>query len=184
MESVASALIVPVPVAEPIIAPWRRLFDPASNQGVPAHVTLLYPFLPPAEIDEGVLARLAEITRRFEPFPFTLTQTERYPGLLVLPPEPAAPFLALREALIEAWPAIVPYEGRYGLRPPMHVTVAWSEAFKAGGCPDFAPIERALAPMLPVSGRATEVTLEIKRGERWSQDLRLPLGQSDSHQEV
>ena len=31
---------------------------------------------------------------------------------------------------------------------------------------------------------ATEVTLEIKRGERWSQDLRLPLGQSDSHQEV
>lgn len=171
----ASALIVPVPAAEAVIAPYRRQFDPSAGQGVPAHVTLLYPFLAPDTLDDRALAILAEIAASTEPFSFELRRAERYPGLLVLPPEPDQGFAALRERLIGAWPQIVPYEGRYGLRPPPHVTVAWSDAFKPGGCPDFAPIEADLAPRLPIRDRATELLLEVRRDDRWSVLARFPL---------
>lgn len=163
-----TALIVPVPQAEPLIAPWRRSYDPSANQGVPAHVTLLYPFLDPAQTEDLTLARIARIAAETAPFSFTLRQTERYPGLLVLPPEPSTGFLALRDRLQADWPEIVPYGGRYGPRPPAHVTVAWSDQHKPGGCPDFAPIEAALAPALPIDGVATEILLEARHEDRWS----------------
>lgn len=44
-----SSLIVPIPAAMPIIEPWRERLDPYSAYGMPAHVTVLYPFLPPSE---------------------------------------------------------------------------------------------------------------------------------------
>ena len=164
----ASALIVPVPVAEPLIAPWRTSYDPSANQGVPAHITLLYPFVEPDLIDASVLERIDQIAAVTKPFRFRLNRTERYPALLVLPPEPATGFVELRERLLTAWPEIVPYGGRYGDRPPPHVTVAWSELHKPGGCPDFAPLEDALAAELPIGGGATEMTLLVRREDRWS----------------
>jgi hypothetical protein len=42
-----SALLIPVPAAEPTVQRWRERLDPACRLGVPAHVTLLYPFVAP-----------------------------------------------------------------------------------------------------------------------------------------
>ena len=53
-----SALLVPVPAAEPAVAEHRARLDGSARDGVPAHLTVLYPFLPPALVDDVVLASL------------------------------------------------------------------------------------------------------------------------------
>ena len=50
-----TAIIVPVGAAEPIVGRWRTRFDPAAAAGVPAHVTIIYPFLPGHDIDDNVV---------------------------------------------------------------------------------------------------------------------------------
>jgi hypothetical protein len=41
-----SAIIIPIPEAEPIVGPLRLQYDGAARLGVPAHITVLYPFYP------------------------------------------------------------------------------------------------------------------------------------------
>ena len=43
-----TALICRVPEAERYIARYRDRYDPSARRNVPAHVTVLYPFVPPA----------------------------------------------------------------------------------------------------------------------------------------
>ena len=51
-----SALLLLVPVAEAAVGAQRARLDSSARDGVPAHVTVLYPFLPPAEIGPGPVA--------------------------------------------------------------------------------------------------------------------------------
>ena len=48
-----SALLIPVPAAEPAVRAWRGQFDPSAAAGVPAHITLLVPFMPREDIADG-----------------------------------------------------------------------------------------------------------------------------------
>ena len=52
-----SALIVAVPEVEPLVGDWRSRYDNATL-GVPAHVTLLFPFVPAAQLDDVLLGEL------------------------------------------------------------------------------------------------------------------------------
>jgi hypothetical protein len=54
-----SAVLVPVPEAERVVSPHRSRLDRAAALGVPAHVTVLYPFMPPAAITPSVVEALA-----------------------------------------------------------------------------------------------------------------------------
>ena len=45
-----SALVILVPEAEPLVRPFRHRFDPSAALGVPAHITLLYPFIAPEQM--------------------------------------------------------------------------------------------------------------------------------------
>src|SRR5215831_5332630 len=88
-----TALIVPVPAAEPLVGPWRSRFDAAAVAGgVPAHVTVIYPFLDRGLLDDGVLGELAEVFARQRAFEARLARCGRFPGVLYLAPEPAALF--------------------------------------------------------------------------------------------
>src|SRR5262245_17605350 len=60
MEPTEPALIVAVPEAERAVARFRAALDLAAGWGVPAHVTVLYPFLPPQRINEDVLTTLSQ----------------------------------------------------------------------------------------------------------------------------
>jgi hypothetical protein len=53
-----SALIVEVPAAEPVVARHRERLDSSAPLGIPAHVTVLYPFMRPDAIGPPVLAGL------------------------------------------------------------------------------------------------------------------------------
>jgi hypothetical protein len=63
-----SALLLLVPAAEPVVGEHRARFDASARDGVPAHLTVLYPFLPPALIDDTVLASLIALFAGYPAF--------------------------------------------------------------------------------------------------------------------
>ena len=153
-----TALIIEVPEAEPAIGALRLDHDPSAAQGVPAHVTVLFPFASPADEDA-----VADLFARFRPFDFTLDRVERFEeGPVWLRPRPATPFVDLTAAVVQRWPDYPPYEGEHDEIIP-HVTVS------------MTPIDVEIA--LPIAAHAHEVTLiEQADGGRWSVVRRFPLG--------
>lgn len=158
MEPIDSALIVAVPEAEPAVAALRAAYDPAASWGVPAHVTVLYPFLPPQAIDAGVLAAVRAAVAAVPAFDVAFARTARFADpVLWLAPEPDAPFRALTAAVWARFPSTPPYGGRFDDVVP-HLTVT-------DGQP--APVMDAAAervrPFLPITARVRAVRLLVGR---------------------
>ncbi len=166
-----SGLLVPVPAAEPLVHEHRARWDPPASFGVPAHVTVLYPFVPPDQVDEQVLHDVAEALEDCSGFGFALTRVARFEGdVLYLAPEPPDPFVALTDAIAARFPAYLPYGGRFAEVVP-HLTVADT----AEGPP--ASLGSELAAGLPIAAVATEVWLmEEARDGTWSTRAAFPLG--------
>lgn len=125
-----SGIAVCVREAEPLVTNLRRRFDPTALLGVPAHVTLLIPFMSIEHIDDGVRTRLARVFARAAPFAFTLDRVGRWPEVVFLHPEPAAPFIRLTERLSTEFPGFKPYDGQFDSIVP-HLTVAHGPAADA-----------------------------------------------------
>jgi hypothetical protein len=149
-----SALLVLVPAAEPAVREHRARLDPSARDGVPAHLTVLYPFLPPALIDDAVLASLAALFAAVPAFAFTLDRVGWFGDDVVwLGPRDARPFRTLTTLAWEAFPSRAPYGGQYTDVIP-HLTVGHlgdPAALRAAG--------EAVRPYLPVEAGAAEVTL-------------------------
>ena len=91
-----SALIVTIPEAEEAVALHRAQFDEPAGFGIPAHVTVLSPFLPPAEVDAHVVGTLAAAISTIPRFNATFESTGWFgTNVLWLAPKPAAVFGAL-----------------------------------------------------------------------------------------
>ncbi len=65
-----TALIIAVPEAEPVVGEWRERYDNA-RLGVPAHVTLLFPFVALEKLDDALLAELRELFASQPAFSFS-----------------------------------------------------------------------------------------------------------------
>jgi hypothetical protein len=155
-----TALIVPVPEAEAQIGELRLAHDSSAARGVPAHVTILFPFLETGELDE---AAVADLIAEFPAFDFELDRVERFPdGTTWLRPSPSTPFVDLTAAVWQRWPERPPYEGAFDEVIP-HVTISET------------PIDVSL--QLPIAARAREVTLieEDESSGGWTARLHLPL---------
>jgi hypothetical protein len=152
--------MVPVPEAEPQIGELRLAHDPSAAHGVPAHVTILFPFLDPDALDE---AALADLISGFPAFDYELDRVERFPeGAVWLHPSPSVPFVDLTAAVFQRWPECPPYEGQFDEVIP-HVTISET------------PIDVQL--QLPIAARAREVMLveEDETSGHWIARLHLPL---------
>jgi 2'-5' RNA ligase len=161
-----TALIIAVPEAEPVVGEWRERYDNASL-GVPAHVTLLFPFVPSEQMDDALLAELSELIGSQLAFSFTLSRVERFPDVTWLAPEPAEPFRRLTELIFSRYPDYPPYEGVHDEIVP-HLTVA-DAAMRD-------QIDSALTPQLPIDAEAREVTLLVEdRSGNWRSSERFPL---------
>jgi hypothetical protein len=126
-----SAVLVPVLEADPLVGEWRARFDSAEN-GVPAHVTLLYPFAPADGLDPAEVGKVRSLL------------------------EPAAPFRALIDRLVERFPQYPPYGGAFG-EPVPHLTVGQSDD------PDVLDaIDAAVSRGLPVAATAREAVLMVE----------------------
>ena len=66
-----SALIVALPEAEQDVAQYREVLDSGAVLGVPAHVTILYPFMPAELVTDNVASDLSRLFLTVSPFDVT-----------------------------------------------------------------------------------------------------------------
>jgi 2'-5' RNA ligase len=124
MAASESAVIVPVPETEPAVRSFRAELDRAAAWGVPAHVTILHPFLPPDRIGPRELGRLREAVRTVPRFDVAFRRVEWFGDDVVwLSPEPGDGFRTLTAAVWSAFPDCPPYGGAFAEVVP-HLTVA------------------------------------------------------------
>jgi 2'-5' RNA ligase len=161
-----TAVVVPVPEAEPVVGRWRERYDPSAAAGMPAHVTALFPFV---EVDDAVVATLRSLCAALPPLDVEFRRCARFPGaVLYLDPEPAAGLRRLTEAIAARWPEAPPYEGRFADVVP-HLTVA-------SGVDDAVAdeIEAELSTRLPIRARLDAARVYEFDGARWRCIAALP----------
>lgn len=166
-------MIVPVPETESAVGAGRAELDRTAAWGVPAHVTVLYPFLPPALIGPTELRRLTEVVSSVPRFEVTFSQVRWFGEEVAwLAPEPGDGFRALTGAVCASFPGCLPYGGEFeGVVP--HLTLA------AHGGPDrMRAAARFAAARLPISASVRSVRLyqgtDAPGG--WHSVAELPLG--------
>lgn len=168
-----SALIIEVPEAESLVGRWRLAHDPSAALGIPAHVTVLYPFVPPARIGPDTYAALREICTAFAPFAAELRFVASFAGGVVyLAPEPADRFRALTTAAWERFPGHPPYEGRFEDVVP-HLTIGESPPDQGRDLQREA--HGTLAGRLPLPFRVDHVSLFVASDGRWSSTAQFAL---------
>lgn len=159
-----SALLVPVPEAEALVGAWRSVHDPSARAGVPAHVTLVVPWIPPEQIKQEHLEELEELLAVQGPFEFTLEKVCWFgQRVLWLGPNPAAPFKRLTALLADHFDT-PPWQGAFSEVVP-HLTVGLAACATENKLSEAA---EDLTFKLPVSCRATEVDVMSGDGTSWS----------------
>lgn len=167
-----SALVVPVPMAEAVVEPWRKRLDPACVLGLPAHVTVLYPFVPPPGVDEAMRDELRELFGSVSAFDFELTEVRWFGEDVVwVQPKPVEPFLELTALVENRWPEFPPYGGAHADLVP-HLTIAQDCPL-----PEMQEAAAAVAAQLPIPGRADRVWLMAGRQDpdSWEVQEEFPL---------
>ncbi|MEU7743286.1 2'-5' RNA ligase family protein [Nonomuraea sp. NPDC049158] len=164
-----TALLAVVREAEPLVGPWRRRLDSSASAGVPAHVTVLVPFLDIDRVGSAVIDDLRVLIGAHSPFAVRFDECRRFPDVLYLAPTPEQPFRALTEAVAARWPEAPPYGGQFADVIP-HLTVAYGQEPQA-----FHEVEAALTPRLPVTAHVSSVSLFVSEGTRWHQHVEFPL---------
>jgi 2'-5' RNA ligase len=168
----ATACVVAVPEAELLVGTLRFRFDASSALGVPAHITVLHPLMPADQLTPEVLQRAADALVGLAPFDYRLARIGRFDGVLYLAPEPAAPFVALTEALVRAFPAFPPFAGVHDRIVP-HLTVAQGDARTLQEAD--AELRAGLRAHGPVAAHCRELCLLQNTSGRWQPWHRLPL---------
>lgn len=170
---VETGLIIPVPAFEEFIR-HHRVFNPAvSPEGVPAHLTLLYPFLPP-EVCVEAHAQVASFFASVEPIEFELTEIGWFDDRVVfVAPDDPTPFVALTERLIGEWTECIPYGGRHGGKHVPHLTLGIE-----GTSQEMASLAEAAQQLLPMKCVAEQAWLMIgtSRPARWDVSDRFSFG--------
>ena len=92
-----AALVLTVPEAEPLVESFRSEYAPVASRGMPAHITINYPFIPGVEPTAGILRRLSTTFAAIQPFSFKLDHIGRFPNVGYLAPVPPDPFVQLVE---------------------------------------------------------------------------------------
>jgi 2'-5' RNA ligase len=158
-----SALIVPVALPA-ALEQLRDRFDPSATQGVPGHITLLYPFMPQGDQQDEVLTRVAQIATAVPAFSFTLGRVQRWPDVVCLLPDPSEPFSRLIRALADDFPDYPPYAGAHAVNDIVpHVTIAQSRRPE-----DLDAAQEALSVLEAITVRCAEVAVIARHpGQHW-----------------
>lgn len=166
-----TAVLALLPDAEPLLELAAQVDARVVRPGVPAHATLLYPWLPAEKVDPRELERLRTVLERAAPdvgrIPLRLTVVERA-GAFVGVPVPELRSLA--STVREAYPEQVPYGGRFGQNPPVHVTVSLD-------APDHtaADIAHRVTGRLPITTEVSAVHVVTLSLDGWQVLAELPL---------
>jgi 2'-5' RNA ligase len=163
-----SAVVVPVPAVEPAVSRWRARFDDSAAQGMPAHVTAVYPFLSEDRLTASVRAELLELCADLPVLDVVFARLARFPRVLYLDPDPADGLRRLTLTIAERWPEAPPYGGRFAATIP-HLTIAHDVDDDV-----MANIDRGIRSALPVRASLHEARLCVFDGARWESRADLP----------
>ncbi len=167
-----SALLIPIPEAEELVGEFRLAHDPSAEWGVPAHVTVLYPFLEPGNITTERIDELRDLFSGIDPFECVFRESGTFPRILYLIPEPQDVFVSLTRLIEARWPDYPAYGGQFEEVVP-HLSVAHDVDEER-----IEEIVAAIKPGLPIRGEAKEVHLIVggNEGTGWESGHRFRLG--------
>jgi 2'-5' RNA ligase len=172
-----TAVLVLVPEAEGAVGTHRAHLDVAASWGVPAHLSVVYPFVPPEDVDDHVLAELGAAVATVPAFDCAFRRTAWFGADVVwLAPEPDGPFVQLIRAVVAAFPTHQPYGGIHG-EPVPHLTIGER---RLGSTAELTAAERAVRGQLPLLAQVDRAVLLAGRHERdsWRPVADVPLGRT------
>ncbi|WP_098245608.1 2'-5' RNA ligase family protein [Streptomyces formicae] len=167
-----TAVVVVLPDAAPLLDAARRIDPALVRRGLPAHVSLLYPFVPVSALTDQDEKGVRSLAAGFPAADLVVEEVVTAPGFVAVTVPGLQPLV---DAFRAQWPALRPYEGRFGARPAAHVTVAM-------GADDPTVADRvrtAIGSLLPLHTRAAAVQLVTLTEEGWQSRLTVPLGVPD-----
>ena len=168
-----SAVVVRAPLPGGLERLRRRRVGSAAA-GVPAHATLLHPFIEPDDLTPSVRRRLREVAANHRPFDYRQAGMAEWPDAIYVAVEPVGPFVRLQRDLQTAfadWPI---YGAGADFEFEPHITIA----DRVGRLePDVRedPAWRALPRA--ACAQAIDVIATGPDG-RWRLVWRIPLGRS------
>ncbi len=158
-----SAVIIPVPEAEDLVGSWRAVHDPRARTGVPAHITLVVPWLSPGQIKPEHLEALDYLLSSRRVFGYSLDRVAWFgERVLWLAPSPGTPFRELTSLLASHFDT-PPWEGEFSEVVP-HLTVGLAGVSLGS---TLAEAAEDLEDKLPLKCRANEVVVMCGTGARW-----------------
>jgi 2'-5' RNA ligase len=175
MADTESAVLLVVREAEPVVGRFRVKLDRSAGWGVPPHVTVLYPFLPPERLDVGAIERLGNAVATVPAFDLVFARIAWFGDHVVwLAPEPDRPLRALTAAVYACFPDYPPYGGEQP-DPIPHLTVGhdWPTDVLQSAA---AEVELQLPIRTSVS--AVELLVGSTEPNSWRTIATLPLGAS------
>jgi 2'-5' RNA ligase len=170
-----TGLIIEVPQAEEVVGSLRQRFDSSAALGVPAHITVLAPFMAPELITGSVVAQISLAFSGVAPFEFSLRRVGRFLKTAYLAPEPPEPFIELTNRLVRAFPAYPAYGGEFSTVVP-HLTVAHGDAEWAAIAE--AELDVRLKASSTILGLCSAVDLLEDSTGRWKRLARFALGRT------
>jgi 2'-5' RNA ligase len=164
-----TALVVKIPQAEPAFEQLRQEHDPSARDGMPCHLTILYPFV--EVIEASVLDELRATLAGWSAFELELGRLERFAGeehVLYAAPDPAEPFVAMTGAVCTRF-GLLPYGGVHDeVLPHMTIAISNDPAVLDG-------IEPMAAAGLPIRTRVEVVDLAVREPDGWRMAHSIPL---------
>ncbi|MBZ0297909.1 MAG: 2'-5' RNA ligase family protein [Anaerolineae bacterium] len=151
MEIVTGIMVNLPHVAQAVILPLRRQINREQVIWYPAHITLLYPFVPYDQVEQAA-ARLADLGARIPPFRVTLSQYGFFPKAIYLKPADSLPLRSLLQAVQSIFPDYVPYQGEFGSEYNPHVTLLNTEQ-------EIQQADFHLPPLEPITFEVNRIQL-------------------------
>ena len=150
-----TVLSVTLPQADEVLSYVLSRFEgELPLPGAPPHITLLFPWMPPARIDEKVLAELAGLFDGFPSFDCSLKLGWFGSEALLLVPEDPDPFVRLTKAIIRRWPEFPYYGGDYESIEP-HVSLAYGDESSLSG------LATEIAGHIPLRASVSSIDLSV-----------------------
>jgi 2'-5' RNA ligase len=142
--------------------------------GVPAHMTLLHPFIEPEGLRASVRRRLREVAASHASFDYRQTRMAEWPDAIFVAVDPIAPFVRVHLDLQAAFPDWPIYGAGAGFEFEPHITIADRQGKLEPGVREH-PAWRAL----PRAARSESIDVIATRPDgRWRLVWRIPLGRS------
>ena len=171
-KQIEAAIILPVQEVELLVSDFRRRYDPLASVGVPAHITINYPFTPHINRPKKAGADLLVLISEFSQFYYNLTEIRTFDQVVYLFPEPTEPFISLIKAIFTRFPDSPPYKGEF-TQPIPHLTVAQVEKDEILQVKE--ELTKRLGSLLPLPAKARELWLIDNSEKIWKRRQVFPL---------